>query len=86
MNICKLQALGVTIELAKKAVDNKPECPATVYFMMETGLYYCEGKRRNAMVYCEAVSTWRVSSRYNHEVIDGECFIPMHLLAEAITS
>lgn len=57
-----------------------------MYFMPETGLYYIEAmdKRKNALVYCTAVNTWRSSARYNSELSDTKLFIPMADICSAL--
>ena len=83
---CSLKILGLTKAAAEKALGNKPAGECEMFFMPETELYYClsSDKRKNALVYCTHVNTWRSSVRYNSELSDKKLFIPLSDIACAL--
>lgn len=83
---CSLEQLGLSKDAAEKIVSNKPAGDGEMYFMPETGLYYqlAMDKRKNALIYCQAVNTWRASARYNSELQDANLFIQMSVIKGAL--
>lgn len=75
----KLLRLGLSVEKAKDALNNKPGMPSPepLFYGRDTGLFYVKGSRRNAQVYCTDASQFRTSAHYNDELTEAKGFIPL---------
>lgn len=79
MSKCKLKALGLSLEKANEILKKKPELSTgeSMYWQHEINMYFVAGPRRNALLYCPEIDTWRTSTRYNTELTDKSMFIPL---------
>lgn len=85
-NVCPLKSLGISLAMAKKAIEAKPAGEQEMYFMPEMSLYYSapSDKRKNALVFCRATDDWRTSARYHSELSNKDLFIPMSAIEQAL--
>ncbi|WP_336040667.1 hypothetical protein [Acinetobacter calcoaceticus] len=73
--------LNLTPEQAKEILENKPTGEGEIYWNREINIYYTKGPRRNALVYCNEINTWRTAVRYNDEIEDLVRYIPLSIIA-----
>lgn len=86
MSIKTLKSLNLTAEAAEVILNKKPETLERLYWHTEIGLYFIPGRRRNALVHCEDIKSWRTSTRYNEELEGTERFIALDVIQEALNN
>lgn len=73
---------NLTDEKIAEILKTVPDTLQPVYWHSEINLFYIAGRRRNALVFCNDISDWRTSTRYNEELTNIKMFIPVDDLKE----
>ena len=85
MNKNSLKKLSnLTDEQVSEIVKRAPEVNRPVYWHREIDLFYTTGRRRNALVFCNDISDWRTSTRYNEELTNINIFLPVQELKSLV--